>query len=173
MLDKRRFAGLLRRAPWLSAAAQRIMRPFMPWVTVGAIGAVFNDAGDLLLVEHVFHPKYPWGLPGGWMARGENPDETVRREVLEETSLHVNVIKPLIVAHTPFLPRHLDVAYLCHAPDVEGKVRLSSELLAYRWVSRADLGEVMPMLRFHERTIQAALHEWVYWRGATPDPEKL
>src|SRR5688500_5163916 len=96
-LDKRRIAALLKRAPWTGVIAQRLARVWQPWVTVGAVGAVFNDSGKLLVVEHEFQPIYPWGLPGVWMAGNENPEDTVRREIFEETRLHIDVMKPLLV----------------------------------------------------------------------------
>ena len=41
--------------------------------------------GQVLLVEHVFHPYAPWGLPGGWIDRNESPSQTaVIRELQEE-----------------------------------------------------------------------------------------
>ena len=153
-LDKRRVAAFIRRAPWTGHIAQAMWRMWQPWVTVGVVGAVFNDDGRLLVVEHVFHPLFPWGLPGGWMMRNENPDETVRREVSEETSLRIEVVKPLLIKHTSHLSRHLDMAYLCYAP--RGDVTLSSELLSYDWV---DPLCTPPMAEFHGYVLRAALAE--------------
>ena len=56
---------------------------------MGAVAAVFDDAGKVLLVEHVFRTDYPWGLPGGWVAPGEAPVDAVRREIEEELQLQV------------------------------------------------------------------------------------
>src|SRR5438874_1163879 len=89
---KRRIAAILRRAPWISQIGQVLWRLGRPWVTIGAVGVVFNDRGQMLLVEHVFHPQIPWGLPGGWMDRHEGPEDTVRRELHEETGLAVDII---------------------------------------------------------------------------------
>ncbi|MFT4272155.1 MAG: NUDIX domain-containing protein [Pantoea sp.] len=36
-----------------------------------------------------------WGLPGGWLEPGEPPEQTVRREVKEETNLDVHRIQLL------------------------------------------------------------------------------
>ena len=156
-LDKRRVATFIRRAPWTGRIAQAVYRVWQPWVTVGVVGAVFNDEGRMLIVEHVFHPLFPWGLPGGWMMRNENPDDTVRREVLEETNLRIDVIKPLVIRHTKYMSRHLDMAYLCHASGSETRnVHLSSELLAHDWI---DPLRLPPMAEFHRHVVKAALTE--------------
>jgi 8-oxo-dGTP diphosphatase len=156
-LDKRRFANLLRRVPWTGRLVQTFIRPLQPWVTMGAVGAVFNDEGKLLIVEHVFHPRFPWGLPGGWMNRNEDPDETVHREVYEETGLRVEIVKPLILSRPRLMPRHIDVAYLCYAPPDAGAIRLSGELLDYRWIDPENVLETPPMADFHQLVISTAL----------------
>ena len=155
-MDKRQVARLLQRAPWIGYVAQTLYRIFQPRLTVGAVGAVFNSEGRLLIVEHVFHPLYPWGLPGGWMGRHEEPAETVCREVREETGLAVIPEKPLLVVRTPYLPMHLDIAFLCRLADgIDGRhIRLSSELLSYRW---AAPDEIPPMASFSRRAVEAAL----------------
>ena len=96
MSFKRQLAGWLRRfAPlrWLLALAVRL---FAPRHYVGAAGVIFNEAGQMLLIEHVFRPHFPWGLPGGWVEYGETPAETVRREVEEELGLRVEVKQLLL-----------------------------------------------------------------------------
>jgi 8-oxo-dGTP diphosphatase len=158
----RRVAELLKYVPWTGFVMQRAVRFWQPWVTVGVIGAVFNDDGRLLVVEHVFHPILPWGLPGGWMARNESPEDTVRREIFEETTLRVDVLKPLIIEQAPRLSRHLDIGYLCYAPPDE--IRLSKELLASDWV---DPAQAPPMPDFHTRVVKAALIERVSFPGGT------
>jgi ADP-ribose pyrophosphatase YjhB (NUDIX family) len=166
-LDKRRIASLLKHAPWIGEAAQKAYRTWQPRVTVGVVGAIFNDRGQLLIVEHVFHPKFPWGLPGGWMARNESPEDTVRREVLEETTLRINVIKPLLITPTPQLRWHLDIAFLCQLmPDAhETDIHLSSELLDYQW---SDPLQTPPMGFFHSRVVKAALAERAAAAGGKP-----
>ena len=126
-----------------------------PWITVGTLGAVFDDQGRLLIVEHVFHPGCPWGLPGGWMNRDEDPAETIRRELHEETGLKVTIEQILIVQRTPELRAHLDVAILCRA--VSGPVTLSSELLAYRWCDPTDTASLPKLIAFHRQVIATAL----------------
>ncbi len=144
---------MLQRIPWLMILLQIAWRRLrQPWITAGALAAIFNDQGQLLIVEHVFHPRVPWGLPGGWMNRDETPEQTIIREVREETALSVIVDRPLLIATSPMIRNHLDIAFLCRAQP--GTVTLSAELLSYRWVDPRD---PPPMLSFHRRVVVAAL----------------
>ncbi|MBL7190879.1 NUDIX domain-containing protein [bacterium] len=58
---------------------------------IPSIAAIITDnSGGLLLVKRSVEPGVGlWCLPGGFMELGETPEETVVREVLEETGLHV------------------------------------------------------------------------------------
>lgn len=151
----RHLANLLRRAPWLMYVPLHLSRLFYGRVTVGAVGAVFNAEGQLLLVEHLFHPNTPWGLPGGGMNRGETPDQTVRRELLEETALRVEIVRPLLIAESHIWRHHLDVGYLCRLEPPDQAVRLSRELLAYRWFAPHE--PLPPLSTFHAEVVRHAI----------------
>jgi ADP-ribose pyrophosphatase YjhB (NUDIX family) len=57
--------------------------------TAGALAVVLRDDGAVLLVK----PRYRrgWGLPGGFMKRGEQSTDTVRRELREETGIAIDI----------------------------------------------------------------------------------
>jgi len=58
------------------------MRIMLP----GCVVFIRNKAGQILMQQR----KYPygkWGLPGGLMELEESPQDTARREILEETGL--------------------------------------------------------------------------------------
>lgn len=56
------------------------------------VGALVVDAGRLLLVERARPPGVGlWSVPGGRVERGERMVDALRREVLEETGLRVDV----------------------------------------------------------------------------------
>ena len=130
-------ANLLRRTPPLFKIAYHLHRALQSRYTMGVVGVVINDAHEVLLVEHAFHPKIPWGLPGGWVSKHENPADTVRRELMEELSLTVVDTQLLSISTHNIHSDHLDIAYLCRT---EGEVgALSYELLAYRWYAPDDL----------------------------------
>ena len=57
--------------------------------TVTAGGLIIDDSGRILLLEHVFRPDRGWGLPGGFLGKGEQPEEALRRELREEIALEL------------------------------------------------------------------------------------
>lgn len=64
---------------------------------VGVSGAVFNERGQLLLVNRV--QDKTWCLPGGWADVGLTPEQSCAKEVVEETGIEVQV-GPLIRIRT-------------------------------------------------------------------------
>jgi len=148
---QRRLAVVLRKAPWIMIAGHRVWRFFRPKFSAGAVGVIFDSEGRLLIVEHVFHPRTPWGLPGGWVDRHEDPSETLIREMHEELQLAIEVGPVLLVERR--LGNHLDLAYICHAQSAVG--RLSSELLDFCWINPLELPP--QMIPFHRKAIQWAL----------------
>ena len=51
--------------------------------------------GDALLLVRNTYGRKQWTFPGGSIARGETPEEAVRREVLEEVGLHLQQLQHL------------------------------------------------------------------------------
>ena len=62
-------------------------------VTAGAI--ITDDSGRVLLLKHRFRPGTGWGMPGGFMEEGEQPEEALRRELREEIGLEVEEVNCL------------------------------------------------------------------------------
>lgn len=147
---RQQLANLLRRMPWILSGLYRLWRILQTKYTAGVVGIIFNAQGEVLLVEHVFHPKTPWGLPGGWVDAGDSPTTAVKREFMEEVKLSIDVGQVILVEATHH--RHIDIAFLCESDGTVGE--LSKELLDYGWFSLDNL----PRLRqFHYRAIHQAL----------------
>lgn len=143
-------ANVTRRVPVLVTVLHWGYRLVQPRYTIGVVGIVFNDEGKVLLVEHVFHPQYPWGFPGGWHDAGEQPYETALREIREELGLETALEGLVLVEIT--LPRHIDFAFLCRPLTSIGN--LSPELLSYAWFDPSD---TPPLVIFHRRALDHAL----------------
>ncbi len=91
---------------------------------VGAYGLCEDRAGSVLLVQIYAHDPYAgqWMLPGGGMAWGESPLETLHREFEEETGLTVEAAELIHVESTLFeawraIPamHHVQVVYRVRA----------------------------------------------------------
>ena len=84
----------------LLARAWRLAGPLQGWLAwllhptfnVGVTGIVRAEDGRVLLLRHrLWPPEGQWGFPSGFARRGETFQETVVREVREETGLTVRV----------------------------------------------------------------------------------
>lgn len=133
----RRVAEILQHVPWFVRLMTHVYRLGRPHFTAGVIGVVINPHGQILLVEHVFHPDYPWGMPGGWVDRRETMEESLKRELREELELDVEIETVLTIRNSVVHHYHIDIFYLCRPLNNVGS--LSSELLSYQWVSPHDL----------------------------------
>src|SRR5699024_3326491 len=60
-----------------------------PLIFVGSVTIIVDDSGRLLLQQRTF-PNEVWGIPGGLMELGESTEDVARREVYEETGLHID-----------------------------------------------------------------------------------
>lgn len=149
MSVRHNLATTIRRAPILMRIPYYLYRLIQPKYSIGVIGVVFNEQREVLLVEHVFHPQLPWGVPGGWIGKNEDPAKAVARELSEELRLSVEVKRLLMMERTQ--RNHLDVAYLCDAQNSVGDI--SYELLQYRW---CQLDEMPRLKRFHYDAIMQA-----------------
>jgi 8-oxo-dGTP diphosphatase len=94
---------------WMQELAGLILRPRYQ-VAVG--GLIFNEQGQLLLCEHTYRRTYPWGLPGGDLKIGEDPEDGVRREIYEETGLTIGSVRLILVENSKEI-HHISLTYLC------------------------------------------------------------
>lgn len=101
-------------------------------IELGVKALVLKD-GKFLVMHNSGVEEDLWELPGGRMEFGETAEETLKREVLEETGL---TVKPIRLLDTWNLVREdyqiAGIIYLCHLEEAE--VRLSDEHDAYKWI---------------------------------------
>jgi 8-oxo-dGTP diphosphatase len=60
---------------------------------IGVSGVILNEQGQILLQRHRFWRPGSWGLPSGYANRNEKLEDTLRREVREETGYEVQVTR--------------------------------------------------------------------------------
>jgi 8-oxo-dGTP diphosphatase len=122
---------------WLRYVFLRILNPsFM----VGAMALIQDDAGRILVVEHTYRRRIPWGLPGGWLKRAESPEAGLAREVYEETGLNVRV--EALLAADFWNSNQFDLLYRCSV--VSGTYRGSDETRQHQWLLPGELPRLLP-----------------------------
>lgn len=104
--------------------------------TISAAGIVTNERGEILLLNHVLRPVSGWGLPGGFMNAGEQPEETLRREIREETGLELTEIR---LVHARTLYRHIEIIFTAKAFGTA--VVNSREITELDWFETDNLPE--------------------------------
>lgn len=77
-------------------------------VTVG--GVLVDEADRILLLDHVFRARAGWGIPGGFLMKGENPEDALRRELREEVAIEISNVK-LIFTRTLGRPKQVEIYF--------------------------------------------------------------
>jgi 8-oxo-dGTP diphosphatase len=76
-------------------------------------GAVITDAqGRVLLLQHRFRPGLGWGIPGGFLQPGEQPEAGLRRELREEVGLEVEQAEVAFI-RTLELYQQVEILFRC------------------------------------------------------------
>ena len=120
--------GLLRRA----------IRITQDKFTVSAAAVILNENGEVLILNHALRFYCGWGLPGGFLERGEQPEDGIRREIREETGIEMECLR---LIRTRVIDGHVEVIFAAKAvgePEV-----LSREILELGWFYFETLPEKM------------------------------
>ena len=143
---------------------QRLRCPACGWThwnnptpVLAAIIECSDQGGQVLLARNAAWTHRMFALITGFMEAGETPEEGIRREVLEETSLAVSALS--LVGVYDF-QRMNQVIIVYHAL-ASGEVKLSPELAEYKLFAPQDL-------RCWRAGTGYALADWLRSRGHEP-----
>ena len=142
---KRLLGALWRRAPvGVRRWGVHLLEPRFT-VTAGAV--VVDEWGRVLLLEHFFRAGSGWGIPGGFMEKGEQPEETLRRELREEVGLELESAEIAFV-RTLAGPQQVEIIFRCRPRGPLG--RCSREIKSADWYA---LDQLPPALSRDQREI--------------------
>ena len=117
--------------PWLRSFLTRRLHTT---VTASAAGIIFNEEGKVLLLDHLLRPASGWGVPGGFLDKGEQGEDALRRELKEEVGLEISDVR---LYRVRTLKRHIEIVFVARAkgePSVQ-----SREIRDARWFSLEDM----------------------------------
>jgi len=135
--------ALLRLYRLLPIPLRRVLvRVGSPSFTVGAICLIERADGRILLVRQVYRDR--WGVPGGLLARREDPAAAACREIREEVGLRVELCGEPAVVVEPRTQR-LDLVFRARPVDELEADRArptSPEITEAGWFSPDELPEL-------------------------------
>lgn len=139
-----------------------------PRVPIGAVALVRDSEGRVLLVRQTYHREgVRWAAPGGWLGRGETPQQAAVREAWEETGLRVTAGRVLAIDGGPY--GEISLAFECEIESDAGFTPSEeADQLAYFPVNE------LPLMTVDTRRLLvnaiAAQERWA--DCGAPDPQK-
>jgi NADH pyrophosphatase NudC (nudix superfamily) len=130
-----------------------------PTPVLAAVIECADRDGHVLLARNAAWPnKDAFGLITGFMEAGESPEEGIRREVGEETSLEVDELN--LIGVWDF--QRMNQVIIAYHARCRGEIRLSPELVEYRLYPPNDV-------RCWPAGTGFALAQWLRSRGHNPE----
>ena len=110
--------------------------------TVSVAAIIFNEKGEVLLLDHVVRPVSSWDIPGGFLGRGEQPIDAVKRELFEETGIELREVE-LFRVRT--INRHIEILF--RAETTGTPFVKSREINALGWFKTDNLPKNMSRIQ--------------------------
>ncbi len=124
-----------------------------------AVGTIVHGPGGFLLLKRSIEPGYgKWTFPGGYVDRGESPEEAAIREAVEETGVRIR-LGPLMSLYT-YRKRGI-IMMIYEAEAAGGEPVPTAEALAVEWT----LPESIPWRELAFPSTRNALRDFLLRQG--------
>lgn len=114
-------------------------------------GIVFNKNNEILIdnrcEKELEEADGKWELPGGKIEFGESPEETVKREVFEETGFEVEVKKIIpytnvsVWEYEEYLQHTVIFSYICELKNDKRKINSDKRVNTYKWINKNQIDD--------------------------------
>ena len=132
---------------WRILPLTKSIRSGLMWLinakfVVGTSVLIQNDRGEILLFKHTYRKDIPWGFPGGYVMRGENPDQAIQRELTEESGLKIKNLQLLDVIQSLEIPR-MEILF---GGELDGEINFnpSMEVIKAQFFPIDQLPDLIP-----------------------------
>lgn len=132
---------------WRVLPLPDFVRSLILWIAnpkyLVAVDALVLDANKAcLLFNHPYRQDFTWGLPGGYLKKGEHPEDAIRREIFEEAGLDIHIIRLLDIDLSADFPR-ISLIYLA---ELHGELAFSpsAEVTEARFFPADNLPKLFP-----------------------------
>lgn len=109
--------------------------------TVSVRGIICSPRNKILILQRATDDG--WELPGGRLATDENPVEGLKREIVEETGLTIEVAE--IVAANSWVNSdeqdRLAIHYKCYS--TKQPIEMSEEHVDWRWIAPTEVHKLL------------------------------
>ncbi|KKQ52795.1 MAG: ADP-ribose pyrophosphatase [Parcubacteria group bacterium GW2011_GWD2_38_11] len=106
-----------------------------------AVKGIINKDGKILVLKRAAHDDHKpgvWETVGGSMDENESPQETLKREVMEEAGIVVEIIEPFNVFSFKKDNGEFKIGITFICKYVSGQVELSEEHSEYKWIEPGE-----------------------------------
>ncbi|MDO8647193.1 MAG: NUDIX domain-containing protein [Candidatus Diapherotrites archaeon] len=119
---------------------------------VAVKGFIVDDGKLLLLKREPKNVQMPgiWEISGGRLELGESPFDGLKREVLEETGLNVEIVMPLSVRHFTRSDKQTITMIIFLCKPLGNEVKLSKEHTEFEWIPLENAKEKITDFFFQE-----------------------
>lgn len=116
---------------------------------ISATGLIVDSQDRILVIKRSDNDDFlpgVWVFPGGGVDYQEEPEEALKREILEECGIEVEISHPL-TTFSYMMPskqgeKHaVEIIYLCTLAN-DQKVNLSFEHSDFKWISFSEISQI-------------------------------